>query len=81
MAWVVHHRRAMQAAGALVGGVLLLVAPGWWFLAVLLLLGAYEVVIWRVGVGHVDHPGNVDTVPPHGGPPLVTPPGDEGAAA
>ena len=71
----------MQAAGALVGGVLLLVAPGWWFLAVLLLLGAYEVVIWRAGVGHADHPASPETVPPHAGPPLSTPPGDEGAGA
>ena len=70
------HRRVMQAAGALVGGVLLLVAPGWWFLAVLLLLGAYEVVIWRVGVGHVDPHATRQTVPPHAGPPLSTPPGD-----
>ncbi len=81
VAWVVHHRRAMQAAGALVGGVLLLVAPGWSFLAVLVLLGAYEVVIWRAGVGHVDHPASPETVPPHAGPPLSTPPGDEGAGA
>ena len=76
IAWVVGHRRAMQAAGALVGGVLLLVVPGWWFLAVLLLLGAYEVVIWRVGVDHVDLQATRQTVPPHAGPPLATPPGD-----
>jgi hypothetical protein len=81
VAWVVHHRRALQAAGALVGGVLLLVVPGWWFLVVLLLLAGYEVVIWRAGVGHADHPAVPETVPPHAGPPLSTPPGEEGAAA
>ncbi len=76
IAWVAGHRRAMQAAGALVGGVLLLVVPGWWFLAVLLLLGAYEVVIWHVGVDHVDPQATRQTAPPHAGPPLPTPPGD-----
>ena len=59
----------------MVGGVLLLVVPGWWFSAVLLLLGAYEVVIWRVGVGRVPD-ATRQTVPPHAGPPLSTPPGD-----
>jgi hypothetical protein len=78
VAWVVHHRRVMQAAGVLVGGVLLLVVPGWFFLAVLLLLGAYEVVIWRVGLDRADTSTGAESGLSGTGPPLGTAPAGDG---